>query len=249
MRTYWTTLGAIAAVVTAGMLLTACPGQPPSEPPSGPAEAVTPASPGEAETPETPDEGAAASTPAVPRAFVDIDIGDITYGVYANIELLQRDVGPGMDVHRLSSPRFDHRTQLLTVNLSPPYPDELPLTILFGSTRSLMGHAVIMKVHTFREYTDADGEKVVEEILTFDRVLGYNRLVGTPELIDLNPFVDMTELPSTMLVYCELEAWLFLNTNPETLDPDTANLDAADYKRYPGFNPARINLLGGGSEE
>jgi hypothetical protein len=238
MRKLWLTFSVVLVVaVLAGGVLMGCPAPSPG----------TPAQP--VPTDPSPTEGTASAAPVSPEAHLQIDIGDITYGVYASIDILEPNVLPSMNVSRLSSPRFDRRTQLLTVNLSPPYPEKLPFTILFGSTRFLKGHTVMLTVHTFREYLDATGQNVVEEILTFDRVLGNDRSVLTPELIDLDPFAGLTSLPSTMLVYCEVEAWLFLNTDVESFDPAAADLNAADYKRYPGYNPARVNLLGGGTQE
>lgn len=245
MRIFWTSSGTVLALVAVGTLLSACsgpepasPDEPAPEPAAEPAQTDT-----ETEPAVTGDEGAS------PEAFLEIDIGDVTYGVYTVIEIREEDVQPNFEVTRLSSPRFDHRTQLLTINIAPPYPDSLPLTMWFGSTRFLMGHSVIMKIHAFREYTNSEGEEVVEEFLTLDRVLGYERLVRVPEFIPFDPFVGLEELPDSMLVYTELEAWLFLGTHPDTLDPATADLESADYKRYPGFNPARINLVGSESSE
>lgn len=242
MRNYWRLTGLAALVLAAAVSLTACPGPAPSAPVETPEVVTAPA-----------EDGPSSANPAAiaesPEANVEIDIGDVTYGVYANIEILDKNVLPNMNVQRLSSPRFDHRTQLLILDIAPPYPGELPMFMRVGSTRVLRGHTVMIKVHTFREYVNADGEEVVEEILTFDRLLGNQRLVLIPDTVPFNAFDGMTELPQTMLLYSEVEAWLFLHTDVETFDPSTANLDAADYKRYPGFNPARINLVGGGSEE
>lgn len=240
MRTFWSLLGIAIALVVAGSLLVACPGQGTSAPVETAEQPTEPARP---PAPAQGEGGAAADPGFVPDAHLQIDIGDITYGVYANLEILNRDVLPNLRIERLSSPRFDHRTQLLIMDILRPYPEELPMTVIFGSTRFLKGHTVIMKVHTFRQYTDASGEEVTEEILTFDRVIGNDRFVLQPDLIPFNPLDGMTELPETMLLFAELDAWLFLNTDVETFDPTTADLSEADYKRYPGFNPVRIYLV------
>ena len=229
------------------MSLVGCPAQSPPTPVEQP-EGATNAAQGASGLPGSSPSGISPEDLS-PQGHLEIDIGDVTYGVYAMIEIHQDDITPNMRINRLSSPSFDHRTQLLTLNISPPHPEKLPLAIQFGSTRFLTGHTVVMKVHTYREYTDASGENVVEEILSIDRVIGNDRSVLQPELIPLDAFNGMTALPPTMLVYCELEAWLFLNTNPDDFDPTTANFEGVEYKRYPGFNPARINLLGGGTQE
>lgn len=199
----------------------------------------------------SPDTGTEPAIDAPVEANVEIDIGDVTYGVYANIEIPEASVQQNVHVERLASPRFDQRTQLLTVNIFPPHPDSLPMLMLVGSTRFLMGHTVYLEVHTFREYTNAAGEKVNEEILTFDRILGDDRFKYEPDVVPFDAFAGMSELPETMLLYAELEAWLFLNTAVETFDPETADFDAPEieHKRYQGFNPARINLLEWESEE
>lgn len=188
-------------------------------------------------------EATADSGSATADSDLNIDIGDITYGVYANIEFVNSNVRPNILIERLSSPRFDQRTQSLKIDIRPPRPEAVPLVLVLGSTRYLPGHTVRMKIHVYRQYTNAQGEEVTEEIRTTEHILGEDRFVRASYYEEFDALAGLAEKPATLLVFAELEAWLFRFTDVNTFDSETADYESAEYKRYNGFNPVRINLL------
>lgn len=192
---------------------------------------------------------AEASDSGVLKAEKEIDIGDITYGVYGLIRYPDWETSaPNIEVTRLTSPRFDHRVQKLTLDISPPHPESLDMQFWLGSTRPLPGHVAQIRAHVFREYVPADstdGTTVKEEILTIDQTLGDLVATRRPIRAPFDAFEGIDALPETMLIYSELEAWLYLHTPVNDFDPENPGKEPTDYERYMGFNPARINLLDG----
>lgn len=182
----------------------------------------------------------------------EIDIGDVSYGVYALIRYAYEDFPPrNIEVTKLSSPRFDNRIQMLTLDIAPEYPKELDFVLWLGSTRPLNNHSVDVTVHVYRQYVpagSADGEEIVEEIFSVQENLGDAVGVLTPFQYSFDPLSGMESIPETMLLYTELDASLYLYTSISSFDPENPGKEPTDSVRYNGFNPARINFLGGAQE-
>lgn len=188
---------------------------------------------------------AATQQEAATAKVQEIDIGDVTYGVYTTLEFLNVNIRPNIRVERLASQRFDYRTQKLTLTITPPHPKELPIVMMTGSTRQLMNHTVYLLVHVYREYSedpDGSGEKTRDEVVTHTQIFGDQRGTLTPYRTSFDGFEGLETGAKSFLFTAELEVWLFLNTNVDTFDPETADFDSVPHARYMGFNPLRVNL-------
>ncbi len=171
----------------------------------------------------------------------EADIGDVSYSNFALLRLADASKGPNIENKEVTSPRFEGRVISVEINVASPHPENLQMNSILGARRRLPDHTVYHTIHVYREIFSPETKSYDrEEIFSYSEIWG-DRIGESSHTFDA--FVGLDTLPETMLLSSELEAWLFLYTEPTTFDPETADFDAVETLRYQGSNPARINII------
>lgn len=138
------------------------------------------------------------------------------------------------------------KLNMLTVTVSPPKPDELWIAITLKPSEDFPDRPAALRGKVFREVT----KDTKVEIATFQTVLDGHASpssrrdpAGTyfPLEFRADAVKDLTELPPTMLIYAEVEAYMAPpETDPATIDPATYTTGPEDRGNLLS-NPVRVN--------
>ena len=129
------------------------------------------------------------------------------------------------------SESINDRITRIVANWFPPHPDEAWITVLVYSRRNYPAHAVLLKTTIF-----VNGE-VVE---SFDFVGGPSLKEPKEHLFDVMKYVEGT--PETILVHAETRLTLYLETDVNTITPETAPDAPPGAKATVLSNSLRINF-------
>lgn len=181
----------------------------------------------------------------------ELDIGDVETSVTISATLADRSAaGGGIQVDAMKTPRGD--LVLVTIDVNPPAPPELWVTVKLKSSRDFETRPVAVRGHIFRE-VESSGEKT--DLSTFELVLGKNARMlpqsGQGPLMpceyQVNVLDGLATTPQTMLVVAEAELLMLPEGTPENLvDPHSATADDGNIATVMS-NPIRINFTGDGS--
>ena len=190
-------------------------------------------------------EGTESLANAMPTDLEDLDAGDVEATV--SIELtLDPASAQGVVAEELRNAK--KKLNSLTLTASPRMPAELWTKIEVKTTETFASRPTVLRGNVYREVTP--GNK--EQIFSFQTVLdGFaspaRRNKSTGPFFPIEFRADMlkglAELPTTMLVFAEVEAFM----SPAGTDP--ASLDMATYTAGPESsgvlmsNPVRINFV------
>ena len=165
------------------------------------------------------------------------NIGDLEQAVLIEASVAQRSEAPNIESTPLVDPT--NRMSMLTIDVAPPYPEELWLNIKIKSRRSFPKNPGVLRIAI------KDGDQVLD---TFASVIGKT---STPTVTEhqVNALAARDTIPETMLVTIEVEALLMPEgTDPDTIDPTTAEVPESRYSRATQTPPVRINFEGAGQE-
>lgn len=191
---------------------------------------------------ETPP--AASATPsAALTVSTKMNVGDVESSVDVELTL-----EPGAPATVLAEELRNAKKKLniLTVTVSDPKPAELWIAVAIKTTESFRTRPTALRGKVFREVTK--GAK--EEIATFQTVLDGNASANSrrdpagnypPLTFRADAIKGMTELPSSMLISAEVEAYMSPpETDPATIDPATYTTGPEDRGNLLS-NPVRVN--------
>ena len=148
-----------------------------------------------------------------------------------SVAVAQKSQGPNVE----ATPLVDAsgRRNLFTVDIAPPLPNELWLDFKVESRRSFPKNPGVLRI------VIQDGEQVLD---TFGTVIGKSAKPSVAER-SVNVLAARTSLPDTMLVTIAVEALLMPDgTDPDTIDPMTAEVSEERYSLAVATPPVRINV-------
>jgi hypothetical protein len=178
--------------------------------------------------------GAGAGAP-IP-APTDDNIGDLEQAVRFDVGVAAQSKGPNIKAKSLEDPTG--RLNLLTLKVSPPYPEELWLNFELSSKRAFKKNPGVLRVRI------VDGETVLDE---FGAVIGDTSIPSVSERT-VNVLAAREEIPESMLVTIKVEALLMPEgTDPSTIDPMTAETTEDRYSQAVETPPIRVNFEGAGA--
>jgi len=159
------------------------------------------------------------------------NIGDLEQAALISVAVAQKSQGPNVE----ATPLVDAsgRMNLFTVDIAPPLPNELWLDFKVESRRSFPKNPGVLRI------VIQDGEQVLD---TFGTVIGKSAKPSVAER-SVNVLAARTSLPDTMLVTIAVEALLMPDgTDPDTIDPMTAEVSEERYSLAVATPPVRINV-------
>jgi hypothetical protein len=172
-----------------------------------------------------PDEDEDATDKATPQSiFAEdtataakaLDIGDVEQTTALNITLSDRSTASNVQVEQMLESKLD-RVALLTITVTPPYPEQLWLSPMLKTREGFDENPVVWRGEFIR-----DGEVVIDEFA----LLLNERFHKEYPLPDFDALAGLDTVPESMLIEVRPEALLFPpDTDAGTIDPDTANLD------------------------
>ena len=167
------------------------------------------------------------STPA------EDNIGDLEQTVFVEAAVAEKSRGPNIE----TTPLVDStgRMNLFTVDVSPPFPEELWLNVRVRARRSFPKNPGVLRIAI------TDGDEILD---TFGTVVGRT---STPSVREhsVNVLAARDTIPETMLITLDVEALLMPEgTDPDTVDPMTAEVPESRFSRALATPPVRINFEG-----
>jgi hypothetical protein len=174
------------------------------------------------------------SEDSVVATDIEVTIGDVEQQVRLNgtVEEPDRPL-EGVKVEEIEDPRG--KMNLVTVDISPPYPQSLMLTYRLSAQRNFPDTPVVLRG---RILTD----KTAEPLATFTEVLG-EQATRVDRAVKVDLMAALTEIPDTLLVTADLDALLLAKGTPEeSVDPATAET-TPDRQSKILVNPIRVNFL------
>ena len=184
--------------------------------------------------PPPPGEGPGDTAVAPPMAAPTEDnIGDLEQMVLLEAAVAEQSRGPNIE----TTPLVDAtgRMNYLTIDVSPPFPDELWLDIRVRARRSFPRNPGVLRIAI------RDGDEVLD---TFGTVVGRTSTPSVPEH-SVNVLAARETIPETMLIALDVEALLMPEgTDPDTVDPMTAEVPESRFSRALPTPPVRINFEG-----
>jgi len=169
-----------------------------------------------------------ASTPDIPSQ--GIDIGKVEYSLILDTVLADKSHSPNITNHEMTNPRY--RLDLVTLDVAPPYPETLWLTLRQSFAQKLESTPVVFRAVISRDNTP---------IALFNFLIDPDAPL-TPYEYTFNAFEGLSSLPETMLISAQAEIIILpAGTDPAQIDVDT-------YEGTPEVtgavlsNPVRINL-------
>lgn len=181
----------------------------------------------------------AATTPraaAPTAAFTEDNIGDAEQAVDILVDVAPESAAPNIESTPLVN--MTGRMDLLTLDVAPPYPTELWLKYELRSRRAFSGNPVVLRITTTH---DGSGE-VIDR---FTSMIG-NAVQPTVSERRVNALQGLDGIPETMLLRIQVEALLMpRGTDPETVDPETAETTPDRRSTAVATPPIRINFKGG----
>lgn len=183
-------------------------------------------------------DGADPSASAAPVAPAVFGVGDVETSLRLRVTLNAQSRGPNVRSQEdLSAKQEILRT---TVDIYDPLPEELWATFELSCYADFPGHAAVVRVAMFSQPGDADPV----EIGRFNVVLGDNARDRTTT-VKANALEPLPQRPDTLLVYAKADIILFMNTEEDAVDPETATTDNPAMRAALLSNPMRVNFLGG----
>ncbi len=169
-----------------------------------------------------------------PMAAPTVDnIGDLEQTVLIEAAVAEESRGPNIQTTPLVDPTG--RMNLFTVDVSPPLPDELWLDIRVRARRSFPRNPGVLRIAI------KDGDHVLD---TFGTVIGRTSTPSVPEH-RVNVLAARDTIPETMLITLDVEALLMPEgTDPDTIDPMTAETPESRFSRALPTPPVRVNFEG-----
>ncbi len=163
-------------------------------------------------------------------AVTEDNIGDLEQAVLISVSVAERSEGPNID----ATPLVDAsgRMNLFTVDISPPLPQELWLDFKVESRRAFPKNPGVLRIAI------KDGDQVLD---SFGSVIG-STAQPSESGRSVNVLAGRAGLPDTMLITLAVEALLMPEgTDPETIDPITAEVSEDRYSLAVPVPPTRIN--------
>lgn len=174
---------------------------------------IQPAEDGQKKAEDAPQSIFAEDTAAAAKA---LDIGDVEQTTALNITLSDRSTASNVQVEQMLESKLD-RVALLTITVTPPYPEQLWLSPMLKTREGFDENPVVWRGEFVR-----DGEVVIDEFA----LLLNERFHKEYPLPDFDALAGLDTVPGSMLIEVRPEAMLFPpDTDAATIDPDTANLD------------------------
>ncbi|MBN2309449.1 MAG: hypothetical protein JXR94_10790 [Candidatus Hydrogenedentes bacterium] len=169
---------------------------------------------------DRPDGGAGAEGEAPP--VVELNIGDVEQGIDIQARLAPESASATITAEELGNKR--DQVMLLTLKVSPPYPEELWVEYRVNAKRAFAERPVALRARVLVERE--------REIGSFSLVLGADaRKNGFAKKIDI--LSGLEAIPETMEVIVSAEAFMMpAGTDEETLDPETAVSDESSKAIY-----------------
>lgn len=165
------------------------------------------------------------------------NVGDLEQAVIIEAAVAQKSQGANVQATPLVDPRGS--MNLLTVDVTPPLPEELWLDITVKSRRSFPKNPGVLRIAI------KDGDHVLD---SFGTVIGNNAKPSVSER-SVNVLAARDTIPDTMLVTIEVEALLMPEgTDPDSIDPVTAETPESRYSRAVPTPPIRVNFEGAAAQ-
>ncbi len=159
------------------------------------------------------------------------NVGDLEQAALISVAVAQKSQGPNVEATPLTD--ASGRMNLFTVDITPPLPNELWLDFKVESRRSFPKNPGVLRI------VIRDGEQVLD---TFGTVIGKSSKPSVSER-SVNVLSARAGLPDTMLVTIAVEALLMPDgTDPDTIDPMTAEVSEDRYSQAVATPPIRINV-------
>lgn len=156
-------------------------------------------------------------------------IGDVETGLRVEARLDAESKMGNVKYEEIETMRKD--LARVSVRVGAPYPEELWVAVNVRATINFSGHAVVVKTRVFVEK---------EEVESFQFVYGPHPR-REPNGVRVNVLSGLDAVPSSLLVHAESEAMLFKNTDPATLDAETAQA-SPEMTVTVHSNPVRIDF-------
>lgn len=150
------------------------------------------------------------TSPIVKADSKRFGIGDVETGLRVTLRLDAESKLGNVKYEELETMRKD--LARVSVEVRPPYPDELWLTFLIRANIGFQGNPVRVKA---RVYVDKN------EVEAFEFVFGENPALR-PRATRVNVLAGLDTVPESLLVHAEVEAALFEGVDPASFDPATA---------------------------
>ena len=184
------------------------------------------AEPGATKTTNTARGGATGFIPAP----TEDNIGDLEQAVMISVSVAERSKGPNIEATSLVD--ATGRMNLFTVDITPPLPQGLWLDIKVESRRAFPKNPGVLRIAI------KDGDQVLD---SFGSVIGSSAQPSETGR-SVNVLAGRAGLPDTMLITLAVEALLMPEgTDPDTIDPRTAEVSEDRYSRAVAVPPIRIN--------
>lgn len=167
----------------------------------------------------------------IPKILSEVTIGGVERAMRFVVRIHEDSVGPEIREKIVKTQKDD--VAIVTVDISPPYPEHLWLSVQLGSMMNVPGHTLHMKTKVFV------GDSVVD---TFESTVGRKaRTAMMTNLRKVDIFDGLDEKSGSILVRGESELSLFMNTDEDTFDFLTAQ--APETMKVVIFsNPLRLNF-------
>ncbi|MEA3365901.1 MAG: hypothetical protein U9Q79_09715 [Candidatus Hydrogenedentes bacterium] len=198
--------------------------------------AVAGACNGTQETSTQPDDNTSGQETILPALTKD-NIGDLEQAIMIEAGVAEKSQGANIETSSLVDPTG--RMNMFTVDVAPPFPKELWLNIKVRSRRAFRENPGVLRIAI------KDGEQVLD---TFGTVIGKS---ATPTVSErsINALAARDSIPDTMLLSINGEALLMPEgTDPDTIDPMTAEVPEERYSLAVPTPPIRINFKGAQAE-
>lgn len=197
------------------------------------ATAVAACGPPEPKPRESPAPGEPEATYPQLSEDAPFNIGDVEQlCLYIEADLAPQSASPSIAVTKIAD-RQD-TVKIVTIDVSPPYPEELWLTYRVKSKKDLADHPVALRAKVI-----ADDR----EVGSFSLVLAGGATKNTFEN-QVNVFEGLDSVPESIGVRVAPVAALFpTGTDAATIDPETAETDEMSGAIYFAF--VRVNFLPG----
>lgn len=161
------------------------------------------------------------------------NVGDLEQAVMIEAAIADKSQGANVEASSLVDPTG--RMNMLTVDVAPPFPEELWLDIKIRSRRAFAENPGVLRIAI------KDGEQVLD---SFGTVIGKS-VTPTVSKRSINALAARDSIPATMLLTINVEALLMPEgTDPDTIDPMTAEVPEERYSLAVPTPPIRINFAG-----
>jgi len=165
------------------------------------------------------------------------NIGDLEQAIMIEAAVTEKSQGPNIETSALVD--ATGRMNMFTVDVAPPFPKELWLNIKVRSRRAFAENPGVLRIAI------KDGEQVLD---TFGTVIGKSVKPSVSEH-SINALAARDSIPDTMLLSITVEALLMPEgTDPDTIDPMTAEVPEERYSLAVSTPPIRVNFKGAQAE-